>query len=219
MSEEDKRQYTGDDGTGEDPADTAETAFQPANDEDTAAEEAEAEETQKPATPEEQIEHLEGQVAEMKDKALRAMAEAENVRRRAEREREETSKYAITNFARDLLSVADNLRRAIDSLPDHLRENEELNNFLTGVEMTEKELLDAFEKHGIVPINPEGEKFDHNYHQAMFEVESHDQPPGTVVQVVQTGYMIKDRLLRPAMVGVAKAPSDDSPGGSVDTSA
>jgi len=213
MTEEDKRQETGED-TPEEP----QAGPHAANDEET-AEAAETDEGQEPATPEEKIAALEAEVAEMKDKSLRAMAEAENVRRRAEREREETSKYAITNFARDLLSVADNLRRALDSLPEHLRENEELDNFLTGVEMTEKELLGAFEKHGIVPIQPEGEKFDHNYHQAMFEVESNDHPPGTVVQVVQTGYMIKDRLLRPAMVGVAKAPAGESPGGAVDTSA
>lgn len=162
---------------------------------------------------------LEAEVAELKDKLLRALADGENVRRRAERDKADASKFAITGFARDLLSVADNLRRALDSLPEELAEKEELKNFVAGVEMTERELLNSFEKHGIKPINPQGEKFDHNFHQAMFEVETADQAPGTVVQVMQTGYVLNDRLLRPAMVGVAKQPSGNQPGGTVDTKA
>jgi len=163
--------------------------------------------------------------ADLKDKLLRALAEAENVRRRAERDKADTAKYAVTGFARDLLAVGDNLRRALDSLPEDKRQDESLNAFLTGIEMTEKDLLNTFEKHGIRPVNPLGEKFDHNFHQAMFEVESPDDAPGTVVQVVQTGYVINDRLLRPAMVGVAKKPAASSsggaqePGGNIDTSA
>lgn len=177
---------------------------------------------EEPEAPGDRISALEAENADLKDKLLRALAETENVRRRAEREREDTSKYAITNFARDILSIRDNLRRAIDSLPEEAREDESLAAFLAGIEMTEKELLSVMEKHGIEPVNPEGEKFDHNYHQAMFEVETADHPPGTVVQVAQIGYVIKDRLLRPAMVGVAKTPRSEepqTPGGSVDTEA
>ena len=139
------------------------------------------------------------------------MAELENTRRRGEREREETAKYAIAGFARSVLTVADNLRRAIASVPEEARENEALKPLLEGVEMTERELLRAFERHGIKAVEPLGEKFDHNFHQAMFEVESDGQPPGTVVQVMETGYVIADRLLRPAMVGIAKARPEPDP--------
>lgn len=150
------------------------------------------------------------QVAELKDQLLRALAETQNVRRRAERERADTSKYAIANFARDVLTVADNLRRSIESTADGVggavEENSAAGALLAGIEMTERDLLASLERHGIRAISPIGEKFDHNFHQAMFEVETPDQEPGTVVQMVQTGYVIGDRLLRPAMVGIAKAP-------------
>jgi len=175
------------------------------------------------------IEALRAENAELKDKVLRALAEAENVRRRAERDKADTAKFAVTAFARDLLAVGDNLRRALESLPEAMRQDASLSGFLTGIEMTEKELLTAFEKHGIRPVHPLGEKFDHNLHQAMFEVETADEAPGTVMQVVQTGYVLNDRLLRPAMVGVARKASagggqggpggPGGPGGSVDTSA
>ncbi|MFP6744042.1 MAG: nucleotide exchange factor GrpE, partial [Alphaproteobacteria bacterium] len=154
---------------------------------------------------EDEVERLADEVAELNDKLLRAVAETENLRRRTTREREETSKYAVTGFARDLLSVADNLRRALDSLSDEIRGDEALGGLISGVEMTERELLNAFERHGIKCIDPEGEKFDHNFHQAMFEVESTGQPAGTIVQVMEPGYVIAERLLRPAMVGIAKA--------------
>ena len=133
------------------------------------------------------------------------MAETENLRRRAMREREDAGKYAISGFARDMLSVIDNLRRALDSLPDDHRQDESLAGLISGVEMTERELIAAFERNGIKRIEPLGEKFDHNFHQAMFYAEGTDQPEGTIVEVVQAGYVIADRLLRPAMVGVAKA--------------
>lgn len=144
-------------------------------------------------------------IAELKDKLLRALAENENVRRRAERQQGEASQYAITGFARDVLSIGDNLHRALAAVPEEARDNDEVESFVSGIEMTERELLSALEKHGISKFMPEGEKFDHNLHQAVFEVEDTDAAAGTVVQVVQPGYMIKDRLLRPAMVGVAKA--------------
>ena len=166
-------------------------------------------------SPEDEVERLADEVAELNDKLLRAVAETENLRRRTTREREETGKYAVTGFARDLLSVADNLRRALDSLSDENRGDEALGALISGVEATERELLTAFERHGIKRIDPDGEKFDHNFHQAMFEVADSGQPAGTVVSVMQPGYVIADRLLRPAMVGIAKGGGDnpgDGPG-------
>ncbi len=148
---------------------------------------------------------LQAELDETKDRLLRAVAETENLRRRAVREREDAGKYAISGFARDLLSVVDNMRRALDSLTDELRADESLAGLIAGVELTERELLAALERHGIRRIEPLGEKFDHNFHQAMFHAEVSDQPDGTVVEVIQAGYVIADRLLRPAMVGVAKA--------------
>ena len=150
------------------------------------------------------LEAAQAEIAELKDKLLRAVAETENLRRRAERERQDAANFAITNFARDLLSGGDNLRRALESLPGGAEKDETLKTLLDGVEMTERELLNSFEKHGIRKIDPKGEKFDHNYHQAMFEVPNSGEPDGTVVQVMQVGYVLKDRLLRPALVGVAK---------------
>ena len=145
------------------------------------------------------------QVAEYKDQALRAMAEAENTRRRTQRDRDEAVKHAPAILAKDILVVADNLRRAIEHVPQEaLAYDEALANLATGVEMTERLLLTAFEKHAIRQINPIGEKFDSNFHQAMFEVPGTGQPQGTVVQVMEPGYLIHDRLLRPALVGVAK---------------
>jgi molecular chaperone GrpE len=161
---------------------------------------------------------LEAELADTKDRMLRALAEVENLRRRSAREIEEARKYAITGFARELLEVDDNLSRALESIPR--RAAEEIGFVKTlaeGVALTQKALAACFERHQIAKVTPEiGERFDHNRHQAMFEVES-DQPPGTIAQVLQPGYVIADRLLRPALVGVAKAPaaeakSDESPG-------
>jgi molecular chaperone GrpE len=150
---------------------------------------------------------LEAELAEYKDRLLRALAEAENTRRRAQREREDASKYAISGLAKDLLSVADNLRRALDSLPEAEARDERTRGLLAGVAATERELSSVFERHGIRRIDPQSERFDHNFHQAIFEAERADQPPGTVVEVLQPGYVLHDRLLRPAMVGVAKPPA------------
>jgi len=147
------------------------------------------------------------QITTLKDRLLRAMAEAENARKRAARDRDDAAKYAITGFARDVLGVADNLRRAIGSVPDEARGGGEvLDNLLAGMDLTERELEAVLDRHGIKPINPGGEKFDPNRHQAMFEAPSADAAPGTIVQVLQVGYMIADRLLRPAAVGVAASP-------------
>ena len=152
------------------------------------------------------------EAAALKDQLLRALAEAENVRRRAQRDREEAGKYAITAFARELVGVADNLQRAIAAIPaEALANDEALKNLATGVEMTERQLLSAFERFHLRRIEPLGEKFDSNLHQAMFELPAPGQPSGTVVQVLQPGYVLHDRLIRPAMVGVAKAmPGDEA---------
>jgi molecular chaperone GrpE len=145
---------------------------------------------------------LEAEVSKLKDQLLRALAEQENIRRRAQREREDAVKYAAQKFATDLLSAADNMRRALESAP--AVQDEFTKTLLAGVAATERELLGAFEKHGIRRIDPAGEKFDHNLHQAMFELENTGKPAGTIVQVLAAGYMLQDRLLRAAMVGVAK---------------
>lgn len=149
---------------------------------------------------------LEAEVADLKDRLLRAVADAENTRKRAERDKQDASKYAVTSFARDVLTVGDNMRRAIDALPEGDREGapDGVKNLIAGIEMTEREFLSVLERHGVKAINPLGEKFDPNHHQAMFEVEHLDKPNGTVVEVVATGYVIGERLLRPAMVGVSK---------------
>lgn len=161
-------------------------------------------------------ETLAAEVADLKDQLLRALAEGENTRKRAAREREDSARYGISNFARDIVAVADNLRRAIDSLPADKGGEDVLKTLTEGVAATLRQLDAAFENHGIERIDPVGQPFDHNLHQAMFEDPDSDQPPGTVVQVIQQGYKIHDRLLRPAMVGVAKKPRE---GARVDTEA
>ena len=157
------------------------------------------------------LDTLEADNAQLRDQLLRALADTENLRRRSEREREDASKYAVATLARDILSVADNLRRALDALPADQAPDDATRNLLTGIEATERELLAIFERRGIKRIDPMGERFDPNFHQAMFEVANSGQAPGTVVQVLQPGYIIHDRLLRPALVGVAKAESADAP--------
>ncbi|PHQ66606.1 MAG: nucleotide exchange factor GrpE [Sneathiella sp.] len=156
------------------------------------------------AEPDSLMDEQAAEIASLKDKLLRAMAEVENMRRRAEREKEDAHNYAITKFARDMLAISDNLRRALDSIPAEARTQEDIKQIVTGVELTESELLNAFEKHKIKKIEPMGKKFDPHLHQAMFEIENLEVEPGTVMQVVQSGYVIADRLLRPSMVGIAK---------------
>lgn len=150
------------------------------------------------------------EIAELKDRLLRAAAETENVRRRLERDKQDAVAYAVTGFARDLLGVVDNLRRALDAIPANAREDEAVNTIVTGVEMTERELSNVLQRHGISRIEAKGQKLDPNLHQAMIEVEHDSAEPGTVVQELQAGYVIKDRLLRPAMVSVAKARASDA---------
>jgi molecular chaperone GrpE len=157
-----------------------------------------------PASPDERLAALEAELADTRDRLLRALAETENVRRRFQREREDTQKYAVSGFAKDLLSAVDNLRRALAAVPGAEISDPRTKSLLDGVAATERELLAAFERHGLRRIDPKGEPFDHNFHQAIFEAERPDTPAGTVVEVLQPGYVLHDRLLRPAMVGVAK---------------
>lgn len=159
----------------------------------------------------------EDEINDLRDKLLRAVAETENVRRRSEKEKADAANYAMTNFARDMLAVGDNLSRALENLPsdDELPEN--VKTAIEGVKMTDRELHNIFERQGIEKIDPKGDLFDHNFHQAMFEAETED-PNGTIIQVMQVGYKIKNRLLRPAMVGVSKG-GTEKPHEGIDTKA
>ncbi len=152
--------------------------------------------------------------AEMRDRLLRTMADMENLRRRTEREKADTARYAISNFARDVLTVGDNLKRTIQHVPpEAAAQDPALKTFLEGVEITERELLNVLERHGVTRIEPLGQRFDPNTQQAMYEVQNAEVPEGTVVDVMQAGYMIGDRCLRPALVAVAKggAKADKTP--------
>ncbi|WP_299476290.1 nucleotide exchange factor GrpE [uncultured Roseibium sp.] len=159
------------------------------------------------------IEVLKAENAEFKDRALRTMAEMENLRRRTEKEIKDARQYAVSGFARDMLTVSDNLRRALDALPDEDRKNADagIAALIEGVEMIERDLLNQLEKNGVRKLEPEGQKFDPNFHQAMFEVPNTEVPNNTVVQVVQAGYVIGERVLRPAMVGVSKGGPKEAP--------
>lgn len=169
------------------------------------------------------------EAAELKNKLLRALAEMENLRRRTEREVIDARLYGIASFARDVLGVADNMRRALETVPPEMRTAADMgiNALIDGVELTERELLKVLEKNGVKKFDPLGQKFDPNVHQAMYEVPDDTVPAGTVAQVVQAGYMIGDRMLRPALVAVAKGgpksapatPADDSANGDAPASA
>jgi molecular chaperone GrpE len=180
-------------------------------------------EPQQPEThdPAARIAELEAEIARLKDQVLRALAEQENTRRRAQRDIEDNSKFAVSNFARDMLPVGDNLRRALEAIPANARAaDESLDKFAAGVELTERELLNILERYDIRRVDPVGQPFDHNLHQAMMQVDSDVHAPGTVVQCFQPGYTIHGRLLRPAMVTVAKgSPANGAPGAKVDTTA
>ncbi|MBA5776993.1 nucleotide exchange factor GrpE [Stappia sp. F7233] len=167
--------------------------------------------------------------AELKDRTLRVMAEMENLRRRTEKEIRDAKQYSVAGFARDMLAVTDNLRRALESLSSDARDSadEAMKGLIAGVEMTEREMLNQLEKHGVKKLDPQGQKFDPHFHQAMFEVPNPSIPANTVVQVMQAGYTIGDRVLRPALVGVSKggpkeagaANGDAQPGATVDKTA
>lgn len=171
-------------------------------------------------SPEARIAELEAEVAKLKSEVLYARADTENVRRRLEQQAEDRGKFAVANFAKDVLGVADNLRRALDAVPANAREGNDIANTLTvGVEMTERELLTTMERYGIKLIQAMGSRFDPNLHQAMMEMEDPTQPEGTVVMVMQQGYQLHERLLRPALVGVSKGGPKSPPGEQVDTNA
>lgn len=155
---------------------------------------------------EDKVANLESKLAEVQQEVLYAQAETQNVRRRMEKETADARTYAATGFARDILSVSDNLTRALEAIPAELREDEKMKGLVGGLEATGRELETVFGKHGITRIAAMGLPLDPNQHQAMVEIPSEDAEPGTIVQEMQAGYMIKDRLLRPAMVGVAKKP-------------
>ena len=155
------------------------------------------------------------EAADLKDRLLRTLAEMENLRRRTEREVADSRVYAVTNFARDILAVADNMERAMKALDDEIRDKADagVKALLDGVELTERELIKVMEKHGIKRLEPQGQKFDPNLHQAMFELPDPSMPAGTVVQVMQPGYTIGERVLRPALVGIAKGGPKAAPAG------
>jgi molecular chaperone GrpE len=159
---------------------------------------------------------LDRELAGTKDRLLRTLADMENMRKRTEREVADSRIYAITAFARDILTVADNMHRAMQALDDELRAKADtgVKALLDGVELTERELMNALEKHGVKRIEPLGQKFDPNRHQAMYEVEDPSVPSGSVVQVVQAGYLIGERVLRPALVAVSKGGPKAAPAGS-----
>ncbi len=168
---------------------------------------------------EDRFARLEADLVKMKNDLLYARAETENVRRRLEQQAEDRGKYAVAQFAKDVLNVADNLRRALDAVPSSAREGNDLaNTLVVGVEMTERDLLATLERYGIRPVEAMGTRFDPNFHQAMMEMEDTTQPEGTVVMVMQQGYTIQDRLLRPALVGVSRGGPKAPVGEQVDTS-
>jgi len=170
---------------------------------------------------------LKAEIADLKDRMLRALADAENTRRRAERDKLDASQYAVTKFARDMLSVADNLKRALESFPADMRASAspQMKAVIEGVEATERHLVATLERHGVRVIDTSSGKFDPNLHQAIAQVPGAGKPAGSIVQVIEPGYLIADRLLRPAMVTVARgdsaptnySPPNAEPGSSVDT--
>ena len=162
-------------------------------------------EAETPAEPD-PVDVLRAENADLRDKYLRLAAEMDNLRRRTERDVKDAKSYSVAGFARDMLAVSDNLRRALDAIPADAREGGDagLTALAEGVEMTERSMLAALERHGVRKLEPMGEKFDPNFHQAMFEVPNAEIASNTVVQVVQAGYVIGERVLRPAMVGVSK---------------
>src|ERR1700710_1202676 len=167
-----------------------------------------------PDDPEEgSVEALTKEAADLRDRMLRTLAEMENLRKRTSREVADARTYGISGFARDVLDIADNLQRALDAVPAEARPPADpgLKALIEGVELTERSLLNALEKNGVKRFDPAGEKFDPNFQQAMYEVPDPSVPAGTVVQVVQAGYMIGDRVLRPALVGVSKGGAKGAP--------
>jgi len=168
-----------------------------------------------------EIAALKSEAAEFKDRMLRALADVENTRRRAERERLDASQYAVTKFARDMLTIADNFARALQALPADQRDaaHPTVKAVVEGIEATERQLLATLERHGVKPVVTSDGKFDPNLHQAIAEVPGNGKPAGSIVDVVQTGYVIGDRLLRPSMVTVARKEPQTNGSGHIDTQA
>jgi len=201
---------------------TSDETLAPTTEPEVTAAEAKAEAVEAQVDP---IEELTRKNAELTDRLLRLAAEMENLRKRNERDLADTRAYAITGFARDMLTATDSLSRALMVLPAEARENADatLQSLIDGIELTEREMQRLLAKHGVTPIEAEGQKFDPHKHQAMFEVPDPSRPEGTVVQVVQAGFAIGDRVLRPAMVGVAKGgpkagQAEHTPEGGIDKS-
>lgn len=161
------------------------------------------------------IEALQNELDATKDRMMRAVADAENTKRRALKERDDASKFAVSKFSQDVLPVADNLRRALDAMPPEARADAQIANLIDGIEATERELLRVFEKNGIQKLDPLHQTFDPNFHEVMFETPMPSKPAGTVIQVMETGYVLNGRLIRPARVGVVK---DDGQGGGISPS-
>lgn len=168
---------------------------------------------------EEKVRGLEAALLQSNDQLLRTVAEMENLRKRSAREREDASKYAVSSFARDLLDVADNFRRALDAIPAELRGEEKIKPLVEGIEATERTLLKTFEKNGIRKIEPLDEPFNPNFHEVMFEAPVPGKAPGTIMQIIEVGYVLNDRLLRAAKVGITKATDTGEPLHHIDTQA
>ena len=160
---------------------------------------------------EQTVENQNKEIIELKDQLLRSLAESENLRKRTIKEIADAKKYSHIYFIRDLVSSVDNLQRALEAVPDDKSQlSEPIKNLVIGLEIVEKEILNTFEKHSLKQINPLGEKFDYNLHQAMFEVPTNEKEAGYVVEVTQKGYLLHDRLVRPAMVGISKKSEEDT---------
>ena len=201
---EENQEYNEDEAGGAETNDTVDEAAKVAeipDDDDPTAATAPETETASPG----EVDALKAENTELRDRVLRLMAEMENLRRRTEREKADTASYAISNFARDVLAVGDNLERALSAVPgDALGEDAVLKALHEGVGVTQRELNNVLDRHHVRLIEAEGQRFDPNLHQAMFEIDNTEVPAGTVVQVLQSGFLIGERVLRPAMVGVAK---------------
>jgi molecular chaperone GrpE len=160
----------------------------------------------------ETLENQNKEIQDLKDQLLRTLAESENLRKRTIKEIGDSKKYSHIYFVRDILSSVDNLQRALEAIPnDKSQLSDPIKNLIVGLEIVEKEIINTFEKHNVKQISPLGEKFDYNFHQAMFEVPTNENEPGYVVEVSQKGYLLHDRLVRPAMVGISKKPEEETP--------
>ena len=163
-------------------------------------------ETEKVETSEDILDKLNEEISSLKDQRLRAIAELENFRKRAEKDQSDALKYGISNFAKEIINISDNIERAQSSIPEEAKNNETIKPVIEGIDLIAQSVVTTFEKIGIKKIESLNEKFDHNLHQAMMEIENDDLEPGTIVQELIPGYTLHDRLLRPAMVGVSKKP-------------